>query len=180
MGFLQWYLGLLESYPIVTKSVSASIIYAAADVTSQLITMLPSDSLDSMRTLRMAGFGLLIVGPSQHIWFNFVARILPKRDTLTTLKKLVLGQVLYGPCLNGTFFSFNAALQGEHGDEIVARLKRDLLPTLISGLMYWPIWDFLTFKIIPVHLQPLVSSSFSYIWTIYLTYMASLKKAGID
>ncbi|PSS17291.1 PXMP2/4 family protein [Actinidia chinensis var. chinensis] len=180
MGFLGWYLGMLESRPVVTKVVTSSIIYTAADLTSHMITLPPSGSFDSMRTLRMAGFGMLIVGPAQHMWFNFVARILPKRDVVSTLKKLIMGQILYGPCLNGVFFSYNAALQGENGSEIVARLKRDLLPTLINGLMFWPVCDFLTYKVIPVHLQPLMNSSFSYIWTIYLTYMASLMKARTD
>ncbi|KAL8165988.1 hypothetical protein V2J09_007487 [Rumex salicifolius] len=69
---------------------------------------------------------------------------------------------------------------GESRDEIVARLKRDLLPTLKNGLIYWPLCDFLTFMFIPVHLQPLVNSSFAYLWTLYLTYMASLKKVGTD
>lgn len=35
----------------------------------------------------------------------------------------------------------------------MARLKRDLLPTLKNGLMYWPVCDFVTFKYVPVHLQ---------------------------
>ncbi|THF97182.1 hypothetical protein TEA_012304 [Camellia sinensis var. sinensis] len=69
-------------------------------------------------------------------------------------------------------------VSGENGAEIIARLKRDLLPTMLSGVMYWPICDFVTFKFIPVHLQPLVSNSFSYLWTIYMTYMASLDKAS--
>ncbi|KAL7245372.1 hypothetical protein ACSBR2_000659 [Camellia fascicularis] len=180
MGFLGWYLGKLDSRPILTKALTSSLIYMVADLTSQMITLPPSGSFDSMRSLRMAGFGMLIVGPSQHMWFNFVARILPKRDVITTLKKMITGQVLYGPCVNGSFFSFNAALQGESGTEIVARLNRDLLPTLINGLMFWPICDFLTYKVIPVHLQPLINSSFSYIWTIYLTYMANLKKADFE
>ncbi|KAH7859038.1 hypothetical protein Vadar_030721 [Vaccinium darrowii] len=60
----------------------------------------------------------------------------------------------------------------------VNQLKRDLLPTMTSGVMYWPFYDFVTFKFIPVHLQPLVSNSFSYLWTVYLTYMASLEKAS--
>ncbi|CAK9182850.1 unnamed protein product [Ilex paraguariensis] len=180
MGFLSWYLGMLESRPVLTKSVSACLIYAAADLTSQMITMPPSGSFDSIRTLRMAGYGLLILGPAQHLWFNFMARVLPKRDVVTTLKKLFGGQLIYGPTVTGIFFSFNAILQGESGLEIAARLKRDLLPTLISGLMYWPICDFFTYKIIPVHLQPLMNSSFSYVWTIYLTYMASLTKAAAD
>ncbi|XP_051149736.1 uncharacterized protein LOC127264312 [Andrographis paniculata] len=180
MGLLSWYLHMLEKRPILTKSVSSAIIYAAADITSQKITMEANDSWDSIRTFRMAGFGLLILGPAQHVWFNFVARLLPKRDVITTFKKLGMGQLLYGPMINGVFFSFNAALQGESGNEIAARLKRDLIPTLLNGLMYWPMCDFLTYKVIPVHLQPLLNSSFSYLWTIYLTYMASLDKISSD
>ncbi|XP_009587200.1 protein SYM1 [Nicotiana tabacum] len=177
LGFLRWYLGALESRPIITKSVSSAIIYAAADLTSQMITMSPSDSLDIIRTLRMAGFGLLILGTAQHHWFNFMGRVLPNRDIVSTLKKLLMGQLAFGPVINSVFFSFNAALQGENGEEIAARLKRDLLPTMMNGLMYWPFCDFLTYKVIPVHLQPLANSAFAYAWSIYLTYVASLKKA---
>ncbi|XP_075511852.1 uncharacterized protein LOC142547436 [Primulina tabacum] len=177
MRLLAWYLGMLESRPILTKSISSAIIYAAADVTSQTITMEPHDAWDPIRTLRMAGFGLMILGPSQHFWFNFVGRVVPKRDVISTFKKLTMGQLFYGPTINGIFFSFNAALQGENGNEIVARLKRDLIPTLLNGLLYWPMCDFFTYKIIPVHLQPLMNSSFAFLWTIYLTYMASLQKA---
>ncbi|XP_052188451.1 uncharacterized protein LOC127798856 [Diospyros lotus] len=180
MGFLRWYLGMLDRRPVATKAATSSLIYVAADLTSQMITLPPSGSFDTMRTLRMAGFGFLILGPSQHMWFNFVARIIPRRDVLSTLKKLAMGQLIYGPCINGIFFSFNAAALGEIGEEIIARLKRDLPTTLMNGLMFWPICDFLTYKVVPVHLQPLINSSFSYIWTIYLTYMANLKKAGID
>ncbi|KAH6836126.1 Peroxisomal membrane 22 kDa family protein [Perilla frutescens var. hirtella] len=141
------------------------------------MTMKPDDTWDPIRTLRMTGFGFVILGPSQHLWFNFVARTLPKRDLLSTLKKLAMGQVAFAPTINGIFFSYNAAAQGENGNEIAARLKRDLIPTLLNGLMYWPLCDFLTYKVIPVHLQPLMNSSFSFLWTIYLTYMASLEKA---
>ncbi|XP_042004959.1 PXMP2/4 family protein 3-like [Salvia splendens] len=85
---------------------------------------------------------------------------------------------LYQPAMTVVFFSVNAALQGENVGEIVARLRRDLVPTMMNGVMYWPVCDFVTFKFIPVHLQPLVVNSFSYLWTIYMTYMASLDKAG--
>lgn len=61
----------------------------------------------------MAGFGLLILGPAQHMWFNFAGRILPKRDTVTTLKKLMMGQLSYGPLMTAVFFIYNAALQGK-------------------------------------------------------------------
>lgn len=35
-GFLAWYLGMLDSRPILTKSISSALIYAAADSTSQV------------------------------------------------------------------------------------------------------------------------------------------------
>ncbi|KAK0576365.1 hypothetical protein LWI29_016204 [Acer saccharum] len=176
IGFLGWYLAKLHSHPLITKGVTTSLIYVAADLTSQMIASEYSGSIDLKRTLRMAAYGMLVLGPTQHFWFNSMSKVLPQRDTLTSLKKLFMGQAIFGPCITSVFFSYNAALQGENGAQIVARLKRDLLPTLVNGLLYWPICDFVTYKYIPVHLQPLVNSSCSYVWTIYLTYMASLTK----
>jgi protein Mpv17 len=77
-----------------------------------MITMGPDMPLDPMRTMRMATYGVLLSGPSLHLWFNFLSRILPKRDLITTFKKMILGQTVYGPIINSVFFSFNAALQG--------------------------------------------------------------------
>ncbi|KAF8377627.1 hypothetical protein HHK36_031009 [Tetracentron sinense] len=153
VGFIGWYLGMINSRPLLTKSITSALIYTAADLSSQTITKPSSESFDSIRTLRMAGYGMLILGPSLHFWFNFVSKVLPKRDILTTFKKIIMGQTTYGPFMTVVFLSLNAGLQGENDAEIVARLKRDLFPTLISGLMYWPMCDFVTFKFIPVHLQ---------------------------
>lgn len=177
VGFVGWYLGMIKSRPILTKSVTSALIYTAADLSSQTIEWQSSKSFDFIRTLRMAGYGMIILGPSLHFWFNFVSRLFPGRDLFSTLTKMAMGQGIYGPAMTVIFFSLNAGLQGENSKEIVARLKRDLLPTMLNGVMYWPMCDFITFRFAPVHLQPLVSNSFSYLWTIYMTYMASLEKA---
>lgn len=78
----------------------------------QITTLTSPDNLDLVRTLRMAGYGMIILGPSLHFWYNFVARILPKQDMITTLKKMLLGQTTYGPLMTAAFFSVNAVLQG--------------------------------------------------------------------
>ncbi|RCV19073.1 hypothetical protein SETIT_3G354800v2 [Setaria italica] len=179
-GVVGWYLGLLDARPVLTKSVTAATIFTAADLTSQMFTLGPEESLDFLRTMRMASYGLLISGPTLHLWFNFISKVFPKKDVVNTLKKMFLGQAVYGPIINSVFFSYNAGLQGETVPEIIARLKRDLVPTIKSGILYWPACDFITFKFVPVHLQPLVSNSFSFLWTIYITYMASLKKADVE
>ncbi|URE14626.1 Mpv17 / PMP22 family [Musa troglodytarum] len=155
-SFVSWYLGMIGARPVLTKSLTAGTISFAADISSQIM-LSSSGSLDFTRTLRMAGYGMLVAGPSLHFWFIFVSRILPKRDILTTFKKMAL-QTIY--------ISLNAGLQGESSAEIFARIKRDLIPTLKIGDVYCPFCDFITFKFIPVRLQ--------------ITYMASLEKANVE
>ncbi|KAH9620484.1 hypothetical protein KSS87_019586 [Heliosperma pusillum] len=177
IGLVGWYLGLIKSRPLLTKSLTSSLIYVAADITSQTIALPSSEPYDFIRTLRMAGYGLVGSGPTLHYWFNFMSKVLPGRDVLATAKKMILGQVVYGPIMIVVFFSLNAALQGENAKEIGARLRRDFFPTIRNCLIYWPVCDFITFRFPPVHLQPLVSNGFSFVWTVYMTYMASLEKA---
>ncbi|CAM8899238.1 unnamed protein product [Rhodiola kirilowii] len=178
-GLVKWYLEMVKSRPVLTKSVTCSIIYTAADLSSQTLARRGSDEkepYDFLRTLRMAGYGMVLLGPTLHLWFGLMSRLCPKQDLVSTFKKMAMGQAVYGPIMTVVFFSYNAAAQGETGAEIIARLKRDLVRTLFSGVMYWPLCDFITFRFTPVHLQPLVSNGFSYLWTIYMTYMASLEK----
>eukprot|EP01018_Ginkgo_biloba_P005466 Gb_33054 [translate_table: standard] len=184
-AFVRWYLRMLQKYPVLTKSITAGTICTLADVTSQGLSIAASGTSDKQkfdvpRTMRMAGYGLFLSGPTLHLWFNFLSEILPKRDVISTVKKITLGQTVYGPIVTTIFFSANAFLQGESGSEILARLKRDLIPTFRSGLMYWPLCDYITYKYVPVHLQPLISNSFAYIWTVYLTYMAGMKKVNVE
>lgn len=75
---------------------------------------MPPGSFEVTRTLRVAGFGLLLLGSVQHLWYNFLGRVLPKRDIITTIKKLIIGQLSYGPFVTGSFFAYNAALQGNY------------------------------------------------------------------
>ena len=67
---------------------------------------------DVKRTVRMFAAGLFISGPSLHFWFNFVSRHVPKRDLVSTLKKMAMGQLIYGPIFTVVFFSLNAFVQG--------------------------------------------------------------------
>ncbi|KAH9303680.1 hypothetical protein KI387_008084, partial [Taxus chinensis] len=156
-------LGPCVRYGLGTHSLSWLNLYMAQRFGNGLmvISFAVSDALhvsdkleiDEQRTMRMAGYGLLLSGPTLHLWFNFMSRILPKTDIISTVKKMVLGQALYGPVITVVFFSLNALLQGENGSEIFARLKRDFLPTIKSGAMYWPLCDFITYRYVPVQLQ---------------------------
>ncbi|EOX98432.1 Peroxisomal membrane 22 kDa family protein isoform 2 [Theobroma cacao] len=188
VGLVGWYLGMVKSWPVLTKSVTSSLIYIAADFSSQTISKLSSEPYDLVRTSRMAGYGMLILGPSLHFWFNLMSKLFPKRDLITTFKKMAMGQLLYGPAMTVVFFSLNACLQGERSGEIVGMLS--LRPLSLSLFLHSVVLFFahssssgcgLTFNLeifswCYSFWQPLVSNSFSYLWTVYMTYMASLAK----
>ena len=74
------YLGMLKTRPVLTKSVTSSLIYIAADLCK----------------FHESG-GWLILGPTLHYWFNLMSRLFPKRDLITTFKKMAMGQTVYGP-----------------------------------------------------------------------------------
>lgn len=78
----------------------------------QTITRSSSESYDGIRTFRMAGYGMIVLGPALHYWFNFVSRIFPNRDLMSTFKKMFLGQAIFGPVMTVVFFSVNAGIQG--------------------------------------------------------------------
>lgn len=65
--------------------------------------MFPSAPYDLKRTSRNAIYGLLILGPSQHLWFNFLSKILPKRRMPAILMKTFMSYL---------FFSYSGALKG--------------------------------------------------------------------
>ena len=79
----------------------------------QTIVKKSSDSYDLVRTARMGGYGLCVLGPTLHCWFNFMSRLLPRQDFITTFKKMAMGNIIYGPVMMVTFFSLNALLQGK-------------------------------------------------------------------
>uniref|UniRef100_A0A2P2LGZ7 PXMP2/4 family protein 4-like n=1 Tax=Rhizophora mucronata TaxID=61149 RepID=A0A2P2LGZ7_RHIMU len=128
---------MVKSRPILTKSITTSVIYVAADLSSQTITLPASESYDLMRTLRMAGYGIIILGPSLHFWFNFVSKVLPKKDLISTFKKILMGQTLYGPVMNVVFFSLNAFLQGKDKSLFVAFSIYWVLFILLPIKIHW-------------------------------------------
>jgi protein Mpv17 len=70
-------------------------------------------SWDAARSARMLAVGLFMSGPLLHLWFGRVGKLIPGRDVPSTMKKLVLGQIFFGPAFCAAFFSINAYAQGE-------------------------------------------------------------------
>ena len=116
------YTDALHSRPVFAKSVTAGLIFAAAEATAQRIQrqrapasgrgarLSPVAGADTARVGASALVGLLFAGPSLHAWFEVLAATLPARDVKTLALKTLLGQLLYGPLAVLVFFAALAAV----------------------------------------------------------------------
>ncbi|KAG6514689.1 hypothetical protein ZIOFF_025059 [Zingiber officinale] len=98
----------------------------------QIFTTAYTASLDIVKIIRMSGYGLLVLGSSLNFWYNFLSKILPKQDIITILKKILIGQTTFGPVMAAVFFSVNAFLQGESGNEIFSSSVTGKFLTVLS------------------------------------------------
>jgi len=79
-SFVEWYEGHLHSRPILTKSITGSILWGIGDFVAQLVPQLAYENegkeerltYDWVRTGRAVTFGGLIHAPTSHLHFNFL------------------------------------------------------------------------------------------------------------
>lgn len=166
------YAASLAARPIITKSVTASAIFALSDISAQRIT---KDS-DWTRTVTSSLVGLFYFGPALHHWLNWITSIIPGFDVKSTLCKTLLGQSLFGPTITMVFFA--ASLVSTKGlfdglARLPGKIKQDLLVTWASGLCYWPFVDLICYSFVPVKWIPLSYNVASFFWTIYLSTVAA-------
>ena len=167
------YSSCLATAPVLTKSVTASAIFALSDQTAQRIE---GGGNDGKRTLTSALVGLLYFGPALHFWLEMIQRVVPGFAILDTLKKTLLGQCFFGPTITCIFFG--ASLIANSGllaglQQWPKKIKQDLLVTWASGLCFWPFVDLLFYSFLPIAWIPLGYNGASFVWTIWLSIQAA-------
>ena len=166
------YSASLTNRPVITKSLTSCAIFAFADQAGQKI----QGESDSTRTITSALVGLLYFGPALHYWLMMISRVVPGFDVVSTLKKTLLGQSMFGPVITCVFFG--ASLISTQGlasglAQWPQKIRQDLLATWASGLCYWPIVDLICYGFVPFKWIPLGYNVASFFWTIYLSIQAA-------
>mmetsp|Transcript_20756 Transcript_20756/g.61380 ORF Transcript_20756/g.61380 Transcript_20756/m.61380 type:complete len:210 (+) Transcript_20756:2-631(+) len=167
------YATALASAPVLTKSATASAVFALSDRAAQRIE---GGARDAKRTLTSALVGLLYFGPALHWWLAMLTHYVPGRSIADTLVKTLLGQCLFGPTITCVFFAASlVSVQGLAAGlaRLPGKVRQDLLVTWASGLCFWPFVDLLLYRLAPVAWIPLGYNVASFLWTIYLSLQAS-------
>ena len=170
----------IQRNPIVTKSVTAAVVFGASDVAAQRIE--GRRSLDGLRLAMTTAIGGFYFAPAAHFWYAFVTAVLPLTTLPHIIGKAALGQCIFGPLVTCVFFA-SACLQTEGSLRSLPRkIQKDLLPVQLAGLGYWPFVDIISFSLIPLDYIPLFINLASFIWTIFLSLKSrhQLKPSSSD
>jgi protein Mpv17 len=192
-----YYDNLLLDHPIKTKSITAGCIYVCGDLTSQLFEYIQTSNsyikLNWIRTSSCFLPGCIFDGYICHLWYNYIDKI-PKIKYYLKLSdigviriKVILDQLLFGPIQLSLFLlgygimsryvldkSENNKLS--YSDILENTWKHTsiiLLPTFLNSCWYWPPVQYINFKYIPLRYQVLYVNTASFIFNIYVSYMAN-------
>ena len=184
-SLLRAYSRHLELKPVLTKACTAAFIFSAGDLAAQLCD--GPDAIDWPRLLTGALVGLCYFGPAAHAWYAAVQRLFPRSTFKSVLTKTALGQLCFGPVFIVVYFA--AALVAANGlsglAELPSKVSKDLLPTIVAGLGFWPLVDVFSFAVIARRKDgevwlPLFVNACSFVWQVYLSLQSRTRQGSAE
>jgi len=177
--FATFYTRQLSARPIITKSLTAGVIFMASDYCAQLLERGDDDDEEKAplvwsRMVTNFLVGLLVFGPAANAWYSMIFKMLPSTSLFSTLQKAALGQIIFGPAFTSVFFAAGMIQAGSFSvGAWLQKVQKDLPAVWASGLGFWPFVDFISYKVIPVQWIPLFVNFCSFVWTIYLSIVSN-------
>jgi protein Mpv17 len=163
--FLDFYLNSLETNPIKTKVIAASVLVATSDIIAQLLF---ESTFDFQRVGRMFILGGILT-PWLHVWYGFLAVKLPATSFQLVLIRTCLDQFINSPIFIAVIFCTICILENRVND-IPDKLRNEWTGTVYTSWKLWIPVMFINFKLVPVQHQILVSNLVGVVWNTYLSW----------
>jgi protein Mpv17 len=178
---LTWrrYCNFLDNYGWKAQAINTSILMGAGDIIAQLLIEKHTtwEKYDKLRTLRFFGVGLCILGPSMHVWYTGLDKIIKTGKCPTiAVKKMLMDQALFLPPYIATFIIAMSKLRLESNKEMISKLKRDFKPILLTSYQVWPGIQIANFYYVPLQHRILVMNVVGLFWNTYIAWKAEIKR----
>lgn len=158
---------LLERRPVLTKATTSTVLIGAGDVLCQLA--FEGHEFDYGRLFRACLLGGLYVGPTLHVWYNAVNRLVPGHGAGPALRRLVLDQGLFAPFAVAAYVILLFILEGR-ADQVVPKLSADFWTMLRSNWVLWIPAQALNFRYVALQHRVLFSNCVAVLWNTYLSF----------
>ncbi|KAK7113881.1 mpv17-like protein 2 [Littorina saxatilis] len=125
---------------------------------------------DKLRTLRMAGTGLLI-GPLVHFWYIFLDRWLPGRTFGTLCKKIALDQLVCSPFYVSLFILSLGVMEKKNWADIKKDFADKGSVLYVAEWVVWPPAQVFNFYFLPTRYRVLYDNSISMVFDTFWSYV---------
>ncbi|XP_031383701.1 protein Mpv17 isoform X1 [Punica granatum] len=123
---------------------------------------------DWLRSLRMTSYGFLFYGPGSYLWYQYLDRSMPKQTIQNIMLKVLLNQIVLGPCVIAVVFAWNNLWQGKLS-QLPDKYQKDALSTLLFGFRFWIPVSAINFWVIPLQARVAFMSLGSIFWNFCLS-----------
>lgn len=160
----------LDKNPIATKAVTSAVLTLAGDLICQLaIDRAPK--LDLRRTFVFTFLGLALVGPTLHVWYLYLSKLVAISGASGAIARLILDQFIFSPIFIGVFMSLLVTLEGKPS-LVVPKLKQEWLSSVLANWQLWIPFQFLNFYFVPQKFQVLAANFVALAWNVILSFKA--------
>jgi len=144
----------------------------AGDVICQRIA--GEEEMDTSRVARMGATGLCVSGPLSFTLHHVFERLAPGASAIAICKKLFLTLTVTAPIqVTSTLGAVTLLSPGKSTADAEAKVKQELVPTIISSIPYWGVFHTFNYRHTPVHRRPVMSSLAGVFWNIYISWQAN-------
>eukprot|EP00009_Paramoeba_aestuarina_P001700 CAMPEP_0201520718 /NCGR_PEP_ID=MMETSP0161_2-20130828/12229_1 /ASSEMBLY_ACC=CAM_ASM_000251 /TAXON_ID=180227 /ORGANISM="Neoparamoeba aestuarina, Strain SoJaBio B1-5/56/2" /LENGTH=166 /DNA_ID=CAMNT_0047919187 /DNA_START=51 /DNA_END=548 /DNA_ORIENTATION=- len=152
-----WYGRMLAARPLLTKSVTGSVLYTAGDVICQGIDgTLERDGWQIERSSKMTFFGAFLFAPISHLWYvKMLGNRIPGNSLSAVGKKLAIDQIIFGPFINSVFLTYMVGSNGGTVEDVKNKFRNDFVDIMKMNVTVWPAAMAVNFRFVPVQFQVL-------------------------
>lgn len=173
------YKSCLAKKPLLTKSVTSSVIMSVSDVLCQrleqnIMQQVTEEKKDQdwRRTADVATTGFIYSGPISHTWYAILEFVVTVEDKLLGLVlRMLLDAFIFSPVAVTGYFTMRTILEGGGPSNISAKLQSSFLWALFASWKFWPCANIINFTCVPLEYRVLYNNMLSLFWNGYLSFV---------
>eukprot|EP00898_Chlorokybus_atmophyticus_P002147 jgi/Chlat1/2933/Chrsp2S04675 len=178
----------LRLHPVRTQVATSALLWGIGDVFAQHLTAkdkhtdsgdgkekVSSRGLDGRRVALTAFFGGAFVGPVGHHWYNRLDTVVQRYARPNTARflaiKIISDSLIFGPAFIAGYFIYMGLAEGNPPRRVLEDLKRDFLPAFAVELSFWPLFQTINFRFVPVRHQLLCVNAAAILESAFLSWV---------
>ena len=172
---------MLSQHPLLTKSVTSSVMTAFSDGICQQLTkgaakQQTKTKFDFTRSLHVAIVGFVWSGPVTHNWYSILEKIVTIKNPIGGLiARIILDAIIFSPVTVTGYFACRSILEGSGMAGIRDKLSTRFVPAVTGAWKFWPAANVINFGLVPIEFRVLYMNVLSLFWTGYLTLLNASK-----